>query len=441
MSIKKLLSSLFMVFIATVLSAAEPETNPQSTSPDQTAATTPAESAEPVIPKRELKFDVSEAEESLPLDKVQEGMLDQRYVATFKLVFVKKDKPAESPQQDSEQQAMQGRGVPRINVIGWADSQSLFTTIHLGEPFREVMTNAISRRFQEFSVFQQDLVMKSSGFNKNLNGQSSLFEAASVEARLSKEIVKAFAVQNTPFIEHSISNDKSGMPAFVQIRLLSPTVEESKKWVEAWLTIYDWGVCYPAQKECLNLKKKIEQILVEKTDALKKAEAELSNLKQEEDKYKNYEDINPEAILTLTTQRRLLSVDLAGINARIKACQEMLAKRSIPDARKDQIETTLVAAQIELRGLDAKQEEIENIIKGAQSRQELLKKTRKLDYSIQILKSSADAARQLIVRIAEYQLGYYPLAVEDGEITIKRIKWVSPSKPASSKPRSSSAPQ
>ena len=105
------------------------------------------------------------------------------------------------------------------------------------------------------------------------------------------------------------------------------------------------------------------------------------------------------------------------------------------------METILVAAQIELRGLDAKQKEIEGIIKGAQGRQEFLRKRDMLNGSISDLKRSVEFAHKLIAAIAELQLGYYPLAVEDGKITINRIKWVSPTKSESSKPGSSSAPQ
>ncbi len=134
----------------------------------------------------------------------------------------------------------------------------------------------------------------------------------------------------------------------------------------------------------------------------------------------------------------MLAVDLAGINARIKACQEMLAKGNIPDARKDQIETARVAAEIELRGLDAKQTEIDRIIQGAQNREKLTGIILSQPQYIRELKNSIDNIQKTIPELEQYQLGYQPLPVEDGKVTIRKIKWISPPKTEKSKSDSTS---
>lgn len=133
MRLKNFFPSLFMVFLAAALFAAEPEADSQTTPPDKsavdnaTAITIPAVPDEPVIPKRELKFDVSEEEVPLPLENMKEGMLDQRYVATFRLVVPKKEKLSEDlttslrgvrlPMGTDGVIGFAGRGVPSFDRL------------------------------------------------------------------------------------------------------------------------------------------------------------------------------------------------------------------------------------------------------------------------------------------------------------------------------------
>ncbi|MGA2797100.1 MAG: hypothetical protein ABSE63_05960 [Thermoguttaceae bacterium] len=442
MYFKKLFPSLFMVFAATVLAAAEPEIKAQTTEPEKsvadnpTAATIPAESAEPVIPKREIKFDASEEEVPLPLENVQEGMLDQRYVATFKLVFPKTEKPAESLPGG---RTMRARMNTMYEIGSYRYLMDIYNRVSSGdsvllEHFKqfEYLRNSFENRPKQMALF--------SVVSNDFSGFNARYVA---EYRLPKDIVASINWENPPFIEieNNLRSDTNGNTKRLEVRLLAPTDKQAKQCVEKWLSIYDDGLCYHAQKECLDIRKKFVQMLAENSDKLKKNEMDLSDAKQAVEEYKEFADITPEAIVTLTTQRRMLAVDLAGINARIKACQEMLAKGNMPDARKDQIETARVAAEIELRGLDAKRAEIDRIIQGAQSRQKFATKIDEFPGLIKRLKNSVDNTQKAIQELDEYQLGYQPLPIEDGKVTIRRIKWISPSKSESPKPGSTSAPQ
>jgi prefoldin subunit 5 len=434
MYFKKLFPPLFMVFAATALSAAEPETKPQTAEPEKAAATIPAESAEPVIPKRELKFDVSEEEVPLPLENVQEGMLDQRYVATFQFAFTK-EKPAESPRF--------GRLMRfRMNGVYSLDSYKYLVP----NLTRDLGGRTLFEHLRQFEYLRNILLGNPSRmalFSMVTDGFSEDNARYPEEFRLSKDIIASVTWENPPFIEiqSNLGKDSTGNTNRIEVRLLAPTDKQARQWAEKWLAIYDSGLCYPAQKDCINLKKKSVEMLAENSDRLKNAEEDYNNAKQEVDKYKEFADITPESIITLTTQRRMLAVDLAGINARIKACQEMLTKGNMPDARKDQIETARVAAEIELRGLDAKQTEIDRIIQGAQSRQKFTIIINRPPQYIQQIKNSIDNIQKAIPELEQYQLGYQTLLVEDGKVTIRRIKWISPSKSESSKPGSTSAPQ
>jgi hypothetical protein len=391
---------------------------------------------------------------------MKEGMLDQRYVATFRLVFTKKEKPAENPSEDATRgrrgmrgaMGMRGGGmgisVNSINVIGLVDGNALPRNRSTTQP---ILTMEVYEHFRELSNYQETLLLGGPGFKK-LPKEFFLSKISPEDPRTSRDIdtgsdrrgprigrlfvrgiaqdkasaIAFFEQTNALFIESNVSNDQAGDPAFDKILLLSPTAEEAKQCVEAWLTVYDWGICYPGQKECLDIRKKLFQMIAEKSEILKKNETELSNAEKEADKYKEFEDITPEALVTLKTQRRMLTVDLAGIKARIDACREMLVKENISAARKDQIETTRVNAEIELRGLNAKQAEIDGIIQGAQNRQKIVTTKQQFPLAINSLKSVINETQTAIKEIEEYQLGYQALPIEDGKIAIRRIKWIIP---------------
>jgi hypothetical protein len=450
MSIKNLFPSLFMVLATTVLSAAEPETNPQTTPPDQVAATNPAETTEPVIPKRGLKFDASEEEVPLPLENVQEGMLDQRYVATFLLA----DLEARMPTSTIGGMSSSGNlplpwdmnkiDMPRYqnlryflrNNSGLLDSKDF-------SPKRNPM-DEVYDIFRRPEGLREALLTGRGVFYKAQKGIYAELAAKLPEKQrlplLPRDRNAAFTSESPPFIQLQPyrSPDGTRNPNIIEVHLLAPSDKQAKQWVEEWLDLYDWGLCYPAQKECLKLRKKLDLMLAENSDKIKEAESDFADSKQELAKYKDFDDIKAEAIVTLTTQRRMLAVDLAGIKARINTCEEMLTQKNLPAGRKDQIETTLVAAQIELHGLDAKQAEIDRIIQGAQSRQKLLFKTNSYSASVQTLKSSSEKIQTANQELDEYQLGYQPLPVEDGKVTIRRIKWISPPKKEKTNPDSTS---
>jgi hypothetical protein len=446
MNIGKIFISLLIVFAATTLFAAEDAIEPQSKKSDRVIATIVKESAEPVIPKRELKFDVSEKEEEpLTLENMQEGVLDQRYVATFRLVYAKKQMPDET--QDEFLRRTGGMMGPRINVIGLVDN-SVLNDMARQSDYRDILMigygserkaprggvgpRFVPERFEIFFDYQQSLLGAYTPFNKIPRGLYDLSKKSPEVHRLPEKITDAFTKKNNIFEDKA---DKA-TPTSLQIRLLASSAEEAKELAQAWLTLYDWGLCYPAQKECLDVKNKLKQKLAEDSDQLPKEEKDLADSKQEVEKYKDFEDIKPETILNLTTQRRLLSVDLAGIKARIEACQEMLSQKDISARRSEQIEPALIAAQIELRGLAAKQTEIDRIIQGAQKRQELKAHIQsQQSQTIPRLNSTIASTKKAIQDIKDYQLGYESLPVEDGKVTIRRIKWVSPAnKPQSDKP-------
>ena len=422
---------------------------------------------EPVIPKREIKFDASEEEVPLPLGNVQEGMLDQHYVVTFRLVFTKNENTYENRtflMRGSMSGQIRIGNVIGLNNVYYLESlrrngPNLFPGGFGGQSQITIPGTAGrgmrggrgsgpgSNNFMSASEYKQLSDLASCQDMLLIGSQRDTFrpfEKNVFSSTLPTEKITAlFDKQDFIFMEKNISSDQNGDPENVQIRLLYPSAEEAKKCVQAWFDVYDMDVCYNAQKDCLNVRKKLVQMLPEYIEKLKKAQADLAQPQQEIEKYQEFADITHEALTGLTTQRRMLEVDLAGIKARIEACQEMLAKSgNMPAARKDQIETARVTAEIELRGLDAKRAEIDRIVEGAQKRQKLDDTIRNYPNSIlPPLMRPIENIRRLILELDDYQLGFRPLPIEGEKITINRIKWISPPKTEKNKSDSTSAPK
>jgi hypothetical protein len=470
MDLRKLLLPLAIVLAATALRATD---NPSVTQPGIDAAgpklaliTVAADKTEPVIPKRELKFDVSEEEESLPLQNVQEGMLDQRYVAKFRLVIPKNEK--------YENPALQGGFVPPSRITSdepgnlLAHQSLLRSWLRYNSSKSGLVENARitsleslrwanpiptedARRLEKFENIQLNvfnIVNVTPGRNGNIfsfSHESGLIaELASLmpeQHRPAKEVYEVFTAPNPPYILMHRQDGKWGEfpgmvdPSYlVNAGVMAPTAEQAKQWAEGWLAFYDWGLCYPAQLECLQVIKHLKEERAKQREIIAKNETEAENCRKQIEESKEFDDIKPDALSALITQRRLLSIDQKGAKARIEACDNMLAELKRNQERntianRQQPEAAKVAAEIELVGLVAKYQEIDRIIQGVQSRQGNKSKLQKAEQELSWRNQIIDHENGVIEIIERYQLGYQPLPVEDGKITIRRIKWTSPPKP------------
>ncbi|MCC6126323.1 MAG: hypothetical protein IT426_15295 [Pirellulales bacterium] len=450
MSIRKIILYQGIVFIATAIQAAGQPAEPQTKGPGGPELALIADAAkqtEPIIPKRELKFDVSEEEESLPLLNVQEGMLDQRYVATFRFKLVEKEVPTTpfysrrgvaliggtrggfpggtrggGPDGDRSGRRMITLGVARteFDIFPGMNNRGVFSRINLADQLKQF--RIVSDRFSHLQVYLMNRQNRYYRFDALISMLPADFRK---EYQSAKEIDAKF-LQINPLFKVQTIRDKDY--EFVQVGLLAPTVEEAKQLTDGWLAYYDWALCYSAQLECLRMKKFCAQRLNDIKESLEKATSELSSLEKEKDKFNEFEDMKPESLAALITQRRMLSIDLVGINARIEACNQMLADKNATISRKDQVETAKATAEIELLGLEAKQKEINRIIQGSQDRAKYFAKISSLNARERESQTEISDMENAIQEIAIYQLGYQPLPVEDGKVTIRRIKWTSPPK-------------
>ena len=347
---------------------AAPAQTPKEASTSEKAA---AEVTEPVIPERKLVFEETDAKHPMKLFEADAKLLQQRYVAVFRITA------------DASPGSLSGK---------------------LAQVYQSAIFNDPARSF------------------------GNLVENTSQERLPSREVVSMLAKDGRWHVTHRRLDDRDTPDGFlvVEINVLGPTPEVVKELVAGILQLYDYGLSYRIQKEYLRLAQEAEKVFPELRAELKKADAELATLEGQLEPYQEYEDITAESLADLMTQRRLLLVDLAGVEARIGACSMILSGSPMNVDRTMRVETIKVSAEIELVGLRARKDYIDHVVEKGRERLALSGKVR-------VAKSRVGIESRRVSKVESSLEGYRlqrkrfePFAIEGEKITIHPIAWGSP---------------
>jgi len=377
---------LFLAVAAVSARAAEPKPEAKKVEPRPAAAgqtpkeasaakEPPAEAAEPVIPERKLVFEETDAKHPMKLFAADAKLLEQRYVAVFRIT---------------------------------ADA-------------RGPMPTALSGNLGH--------VYQSPTFDAPVHWFGNLVKNTPKERLPSREVVSILAKDGRWHVTHRRLDDRDTPDGFlvVEFNVLGPTPEVVKELVAGVFQLYDYGLSYPIQKEYLRLAQEADEILPKLRAELKKANAELATQEGQLEPYQEYEDITAESLADLMTQRRLLLVDLAGVEARIEACTKILSRRPpMTVDRMDRIEMIKISAEIELVGLRARKDYIDHVVEKGRERLALSVKAR-------VTKSRVGNESRRVSKVESSLEGYRsqrkrfePFAIEGDKITIHPIAWGSP---------------
>jgi hypothetical protein len=198
--------------------------------------------------------------------------------------------------------------------------------------------------------------------------------------------------------------------------ILAPTPERAKELSLALLATLDAVLTQPIQRELQQRKEGYEKQIAQNREMLSVAVKERDTLKEQ---LKTAESLDAQAIGDLRTQRRLLEVDLAGVRARVEACEALLNRGGLTNSRKEQVENLKVAAEIELAGLAARQKTLDFIINQGDKGLALASK----DKSV---KSQESNIRRFEGYVADTQRRmdmYGPFRLVDDKVVIRPIKW------------------
>jgi hypothetical protein len=389
--------AMFVACLATAVAAyhlvgAEPEkkAEPQPASPSETPQQAklseqspapeqqPADVTEPVIPKRELVFEEKEEPFEMALFAADPEVLQQRFVAIVRL--------------DAEQ-TIQTNPLVRSKTMDRMPQRLSRSSRDYGGLFRFMAQNAPHDRLPS-----PDLV-------ESLTDRSSLHVRA---------------------VPNEEGYGGSNMESTMSFVVLAPTRERAKELTRAAITLFDYGLSYPIQREFLIRKRPQLEYQATSRASLREIEAEAAGYEKQLEASSEYEDVTQEALNGLITQQRLISVDLAGVRARIAACTKILTGRDqLRPSQVEQVEQIKITAEIELAGLEARKAAIDQIVGKAADRRELSEKLAAARARAEVAEKRIDSAQISINLFESERHRYEPLTIEGGVIPIHPIKWIS----------------
>jgi hypothetical protein len=474
----KLISSIlllaFMLMVPLALTAGESETNAKTPKPEAAAQHIPAEYAQSLIPQRNLKFDVSDADRDVPLQLVQNNppLFEQRYVAIFRL-YLPKDKEGQIrmiPFGIRPYQNIFFNGLPQkydpnvdfqnecLSVFSWLESlqRDLLLPPSLVESSNSLLSNfsgnpsiIFPKEIKPFYYYCRLLTAKGKEEAGNAPagmapGTSGGFGAGGMPGGRAMGGMRPprgggmpygygrpggrmMGPGGPPTAGAAMGKDEtSGTPEGYQVYIFAPSADEAKKSAEDWLKIYDRTLCYSALLQCQKAEDLLKQCDADTNVQLTQVKREGDKISKQLEKYKEFQDLDREAIGSLKTQRRMLAVDLTGVEARLALAGQMLQGQSRDSKRNEQIESIMIAAQIEQVGLKAKCKELDRMIQGMEQRHEILKKSDLYTRNRLHLSNITRSMKGDLDSVEDYQQNFLPLPVHEGKVEIRRIKWAAP---------------
>jgi hypothetical protein len=125
----------------------------------------------------------------------------------------------------------------------------------------------------------------------------------------------------------------------------------------------------------------------------------------------------------LRVQQLQLDVDLAGVKARIAACDRLLSGTTLKPERRSQVEDLKVAAEIEFSGFEARLTKSNEIIGKVKTKVDLLSKLSTAQRSAQRSGGTVQQLEEQIKSIDVAIRAYAPLPLVDNKVIIQPLEW------------------
>ena len=335
-------------------------------------------------PKREIKFERLTEPLKRQLPKPDPKLLEQKYVASIRLVIPPKGENFAAFLRDEE------GNVPQVSVIGgslllspsnggWPDSTAPFLPMIKSLPTHDSPAN------EERAFFA----------NPENTGQMMHFRWEMEPGTRAPRATWIFTILGTT-------------PELVELR------------AAALLTLMDQGASRPLQ---LAILKKRDPLCVQLRDQRKAAESAQRAISAVNEVLKSFVDFTPDMLSNLRVQQLQLEVDLAGVKARIAACDRLLAGATLKPERRSQVEDVKVAAEIEFSGYEARLTKSNEFIGKVKTKVELLGKLSSVEVEQKRARSKIQSLEQQIKNIDAAIHAYAPLSLVDNKVTIQPLEW------------------
>ena len=206
-----------------------------------------------------------------------------------------------------------------------------------------------------------------------------------------------------------------------QFTVYGTTAAEVEARVAGILQLLDAGMSRPIQR---NLLKQGQAYLAEAKKSEEAIAAQNEAIRTEQERLAKPSEISPDILSQLKAQKVMVAVELAGLIARVKACDEMLKDpKKLEISTLQSISDMKVKAEIERVGIKEKLDQINTFIgegDGREAAQARLLTAENRKRSAQTtLRNHSSAANDWAQLIAFYA----PLQLDQNEITISPVEW------------------
>lgn len=262
-------------------------------------------------------------------------------------------------------------------------------------------------------------------------GWSGMLAQIPLERQPGEEMKQFFTAPLTPYYVFFALPGPSSSQGFVgrpnlagrqgikTIHVLGATREQVEARTKALLTILDQGFSRPIQKGLLQIRGEYCQQYRDQQEKVAAAEKEYHKMQAE---FKEYADFPADTLAGLRVQLFQWDAELAGLEAKVEACNKLLAAGAAGERAK-QIEEAKIAAEIELAGCKARRAKSADFIGKVKRREEL---TRQRDEAEGRLGLAHGKVREIAGRIQvidEEIETFGPVHLVDDTVVIQPVEW------------------
>jgi hypothetical protein len=203
--------------------------------------------------------------------------------------------------------------------------------------------------------------------------------------------------------------------------IYAPTADEAQQRAAGLLQLLDGGMSRPMQRYFFDEGNKA---LAEAGKHFEEVAKQGAVLREEEAKLAKPSEISADILSQLKAQKVMVAVELAGLNARVKACDERLKETwKLPASALQSIGDMKVKAEIERVGIKEKLDQIVAFIGEGDNRQATTDRVAELTKSRGRAYSTANLYQGQALQMSRLYDLYAPLPLKDDQITISPVEW------------------
>jgi len=348
---------------------------------NRTDITIPEAARTPALPKRpDVQFGTSDERITLPLFQVDARLVELKFAAQVDLQAEPISRPGDTG-------------------INFSKAEEMFPDPRIGLTVMSQMSQRVGiRRDNNIQIDGLSELLRA--VNERSNTEMSLDD-------FRDKIAFHFRVMET--------NDNS-----VRWFVLGATQEETQKDVQRLLQIYD-AIWTAYQQRVTEIANQIRDQISQRLATFSSSCEAYDSVRENWIKVREYEDISEVSRTDLKTQRQLTDVDLAGINAKIDACEKLLEKLTGTSA--DEVIRIKTTAEIDLVEKTARRAKLDDLIKKSEMRaeaaDELLTARNRVKDAAAFLRGQRDGFK----RVVEFQKQLQPMPVMNSLVKVRPLEW------------------